>query len=307
MKKRQRVSGKIIFLSVCLIIGSFIASVWLYSSKDHRNEDQMYAESHLSKPGMTGVSEDRQVDSGYLGDDRLDGFNSNKHQQLIKRLAGRMIFIADGGFDMGSKNGSFYEVPVHRVYIKSFELGEYEVTQQQWREIMGSNPSYNKNCDDCPVEKVSWNDVQDYIKKLNKLTGRNYRLPTETEWEYACRNGGQSQQYCGGSKRTKLSWNKENSNRSTHPVGEKSPNSLGLYDMTGNVWEWLQDCWNESYDGAPVNEEAWQTGDCEQRLLRGGSWDDDEPYDLRSTYRNSSDVDKRYFTFGFRLAHNQSL
>lgn len=201
-----------------------------------------------------------------------------------------MVEIPPGSFDMGSNNG---ERPVRRVTIgKAFAIGKTEVTQGQWQAIMGNNPShfsgglFTSNCGlDCPVEKVSWNDAQEFIQKLNAKTGKQYRLPTEAEWEYACRAGGQ-QEYCGSDNVGSVAWYNGNSGGTTHPVGRKQPNALGLYDMSGNVWEWVEDCYNS---------------DCAQRVLRGGSWNYG-PQRSRAAKRFSYAPANRITDIGFRLA-----
>ncbi|TNF99813.1 MAG: formylglycine-generating enzyme family protein, partial [Gammaproteobacteria bacterium] len=165
-----------------------------------------------------------------------------------QQLTARMIAIPAGSFLMGSNDARVAEEPVHRVHVSAFKMAETEVTQQQWQIIMGTNPAKYKNCDNCPVEQVSWNDIQLYLKKLNNKTGKQYRLPTEAEWEYACRSGGKNERYCGGNKRDNLGWHLNNSDKTPHQVKQKDPNGLGLYDMSGNVFEWTQDCWNSNYD-----------------------------------------------------------
>ncbi len=225
-----------------------------------------------------------------------------QQQQRIKRLVGKMISIPAGTFQMGSNSYSD-EKPIHRVNISAFKLGKYEVTQKQWQAVMGNNPSSFKNCDSCPVEEVSWNDIQNFIKKLNKQTGQKFRLPSEAEWEYACRSGGKNEKYCGGSNVSSLGWYRNNSGSKTHPVGQKSPNGLGLYDMSGNVWEWVQDCWNNSYNGAPSDGSARSSSNCERRVLRGGSWYY-KPDTLRSANRDRGSASYRIYTNGFRLAQD---
>jgi formylglycine-generating enzyme required for sulfatase activity len=199
-----------------------------------------------------------------------------------------MVVIPVGSFDMGSNNGGVSEKPVHRVTIsQTFAIGKTEVTQGQWRAVMGNNPSVFADCGDtCPVDSVSWNDAQEFIQKLNAKTGKQYRLPTEAEWEYAC-YGGSHTEYCGGNDINLVAWYRENSGSQTHPVGKKQANSYGLYDMSGNVWEWMQDWFDNKTQ--------------QSRVLRGGSF---------YNYTAGDYAANRYFdapTFrmsniGFRLA-----
>ncbi|HTN94122.1 MAG TPA: formylglycine-generating enzyme family protein [Gallionella sp.] len=169
---------------------------------------------------------------------------------------------------------------------RNYEIGKYEVTQAEWRSVMGDNPSKFADCgDNCPVEKVSWDDTQHYLQKLNALTGRNYRLPTEAEWEYAC-YGGVKSEYCGGEDVDAVAWTDSKGNQQTHPVGLKQANGYGLYDMSGNVMEWTDGCWE---------------GNCAQRVFRGGSWLND-PQDARVPYRIWFITSIRNGSGGFRLA-----
>jgi len=193
--------------------------------------------------------------------------------------------IPAGEFMMGSpEDEEVYwdcESPVHKVTIeKPFYLGKYEVTQKQWREVMSSNPSnfhsIFKNDDNLPVENVSWYDVQKFIKKLNEMEGSDkYRLPYEAEWEYACRAGTTTRFDFGdgGWNLNDYAWYLWNSDLCTHPVGQKKPNSWGLYDMHGNVVEWCQDSWHNNYEGAPSDGSAWEDGSSSNRVIRGGGWE----------------------------------
>ena len=185
-----------------------------------------------------------------------------------------MVSIPGGSFLMGSAEYSDGQ-PVHRVSLKLFLIGKTEVTRSQWRSIMGSSRSNLAFfCDDCPEENVSWDDVQQFIEKLNQKTGKRYRLPSEAEWEYAARAGSNTSWSFGDeeSKLVDYAWYSRNSRR-IQSVGKKLPNSFGLYDMHGNVWEWVQDCWHENYSGAPMDGRAWTT-DCGEnlRVRRGGSY-----------------------------------
>lgn len=214
---------------------------------------------------------------------------------------GRLISISSGTFKMGNNNGDSTEKPAHPVRIKPFKLGETEVTQKQWHLVMGSTPSYFKGCAECPVDSVSWKDVQGFLKKLNKQTGLRFRLPSEAEWEYACRNEGNTEKYCGSGSTTEFAWYGVNSNNKTHPVAQKQANDLGLYDMSGNVWEWTQDCWHNSYQGAPSSGKPWASNNCGQRVLRGGSWIG-VTSGLTSTGRFKSFPSEGNRNFGFRVA-----
>ena len=169
---------------------------------------------------------------------------------------------------------------------------------------MGNNPSYFKG-DKRPVESVSWNSVQDYIRKLNKMTGRNYRLPTEAEWEYACRSGGKNQTYCGSNNIDSVAWYSDNSGSGTHSVGQKDPNGLGLYDMTGNVWEWVQDRDGYYYyRSSPTNDPKGPSGGT-YRVIRGGSWGYLAGYSRSASRYYLSPGNRSSLYMGFRLARTR--
>lgn len=216
---------------------------------------------------------------------------------------GRLVSIPAGSFRMGDARGDSTENPVRTVRIRDFRLGETEVTQKQWQLVMGNSPSYFKGCDDCPVDNVSWHDIQDFLKKLNAQTGLRFRLPSEAEWEYACRSAGKDEEYCGGHDENNVAWYGDNSDEKTHAVAQKQANGLGLHDMSGNVWEWTQDCWHDSYDSAPADGRAWERGACAQRVLRGGSWIG-VAGSLSSTGRFGSSAARGSRNFGFRLAQD---
>jgi len=185
-----------------------------------------------------------------------------------------MIFVKGGCFQMGDTfgDGDNHEKPVHEVCVDDFYLGKYEVTQGQWKRIMRNNPSHFSNCgDNCPVEKVSWDDVQDFIRKLNSQSGKNYRLPTEAEWEYAARSGGKSEQYAGGNDVNAVAWYDGNSVGKTHPAGQKQPNGLGLYDMSGNVWEWCNDWYGSNYYSQSTRNNPEGPSSGTYRVLRAGT------------------------------------
>ena len=215
-----------------------------------------------------------------------------------------LVVIPAGRFMMGS-NEEKDEKPIHPVNIKQFAIGKTEVTQAQWQAVMGSNPSRFANCGPtCPVEQVSWDDVQQFIQKLNAKTGREYRLPSEAEWEYAARAGSQSK-YSFGDSESQLgqhAWYGSNSGNTTKPVAGKQTNAFGLHDMHGNVSEWVEDCWHENYSGAPTDGSAWTTS-CKynHRLARGGTWNW-TPESLRSASRYGYSQHFQGAVTGFRLA-----
>ena len=231
-----------------------------------------------------------------------------------------MVSVKGGCYQMGDAfgDGLGSEKPVHEVCVDDFTIGTYEVTQAQWKAVMGNNPSFFKNCgDNCPVERVSWNDAQDFIHKLNEMTGKKYRLPTEAEWEYAARGRGKHEKYAGTSDSGELkgyAWFEDNAGKKTHPVGRKKPNGLGIYDMSGNVWEWVKDrmggnVWvlakdlnGENYykHGPRMNPQGPESGD-PHRVVRGGSLFN-FARGVRATNRRDGPPDLRSSGTGFRLA-----
>ncbi len=168
---------------------------------------------------------------------------------------------------------------IHSVTVDDFYIGKYEVTQKEWKEVMGNNPSKFKG-ENLPVERVSWNDIQEYLKKLNRKTGGNYRLPTEAEWEYAARGGvsASSTTYSGSDTVGDVAWCSSNSSSKTHSVGGKKPNELGIYDMTGNVWEWCSDWYGKDYYSNSSNSNPQGPSNGSYRVRRGGSWGSDASY-----------------------------
>lgn len=210
-----------------------------------------------------------------------------------------MVVIPEGSFDMGGIEAN--EQPNHRVtFKKAFAIGKAEVTQGQWKAIMGNNPSKYSDCGyNCPVENISWSDAKEYIKKLNAKTGKEYRLPSEAEWEYACRAGGQNE-YCGSDDVDKVAWFTSNSEDSTHPVAQRQANAWGLFDMSGNVYEWVEDSYHGSYNGAPNDGSEWG-GDGTTRVTRGGSWPFNQSFQ-RASGRLGPKATRPYIFSGFRLA-----
>jgi len=217
------------------------------------------------------------------------------------------VSLPGGTFQMGCSDGDDEcdadEYPQHAVTLSPFKMSAYEVTQGQWEQVMGSNPSYFSSCgSDCPVEKVSWTDVQAFIRALNSQTGESYRLPTEAEWEYAARAGTTTKYYCGddASCLAGIAWYGNNSGGITHPVGQKIPNAWGLYDMSGNVREWVFDrCDSNYYEVSPLNDPQGPESGC-YRVIRGGSWSPSARR-CRSSYRDGNGPSNDFHSLGFRL------
>jgi formylglycine-generating enzyme required for sulfatase activity len=216
-----------------------------------------------------------------------------------------LVFVEGGKFMMGDNNSKYeFEKPEHQVEVSSFYMGKYLVTQQLWQAVMGENPS-RLHGEKRPVEQVSWNAAQDFIKKLNKETGKTFRFPTEVEWEYAARGGKYSQgyTYAGSDKLKQVGWYDENSNDETHDVGLLLANELDIYDLIGNVWEWCEDDYHIIYEGAPEDGSAWidkpNRGD--SRVIRGGSYFY-RASSCRPTHRFRYLPDFRNSYVGFRLA-----
>jgi formylglycine-generating enzyme required for sulfatase activity len=213
-----------------------------------------------------------------------------------------MVFVPGGSFLMGSPENEpgreLYEGPQHRVTVQSFYIGKYEVTQAQWQAVIGGNPSHFKG-DDLPVESVSWNDTKEFCRRLSEMTGEEYRLPTEAEWEYACRAKTDS---AYADDLDEMAWYAKNSDSKTHPVGLKRPNAFELYDMHGNVREWCEDDWHGSYVNAPNDGSAW--GDKPERgsarVNRGGGWNF-AAAECRSAYRDCNTSGFSFSHVGFRL------
>ena len=231
--------------------------------------------------------------------------STEDYREVINDLISNMIYVEGGTFTMGAtpEQGSDafdWEKPAHKVAVSSFNIGKYEVTQREWEAVMGSNPSKFKG-DNLPVEQVSWEDCQEFIRKLNSLTGKNFRLPTEAEWEYAARGGNISKgyKYAGSNNLDDVAWYDEDKNEGfTHEVGDKSPNELGLYDMSGNVWEWCVDWYDDYSSDAQTNPQGPNSGS--YRVFRGGGWFDDVIYN-RVSYRNYDVPGRRFSNLGFRL------
>lgn len=225
-----------------------------------------------------------------------------------------LVEIPSGRFTMGYYDPLSSTLsassPLHEVSVSRFRIMPTEVTQRQWREVMGENPSYHSECgDSCPVEGVSWEEVKEFIRRLNIQTGENYRLPSEAEWEYAARADTSTIHWWGYD----IDPGRANCDESvcadgysgTSPVGSFPANPWGLYDTAGNVYEWVEDCWNDSYYGSPPTDgTAWLSGECDLRVVRGGAWNGTSATYLSPKARRYWDEGRRANFIGFRLAQD---
>lgn len=238
--------------------------------------------------------------------DKLEDLERTSYK--VYRVGGvefKMLYVEGGTFTMGATaeqcdNAYDDEKPTHKVTLSGYHIGEVPVTQALWKAVMGGNPSFFKG-DNNPVNMVSWNDCQEFIEKLNKMTGERFRLPTEAEWEYAARGGNRSRgyKYAGSNNVDEVAWYDGNSGRTTHPVRQKKANELGLYDMSGNVWEWCNDWYGKYGDAPQTNPTGPATGS--GRVNRGSSWGS-YAGSFRVSIRDSSTPSIRSGSLGFRLA-----
>lgn len=229
-----------------------------------------------------------------------------ENARIISNLINNMVYVQGGTFMMGAtteqdSDACPDEKPAHQVTLAGFYIGKYEVTQREWKAVMGRKFKYFEG-DNRPVEILSWDDCQKFIQRLNTITGRKFRLPTEAEWEYAARGGNRSRgyKYSGSNDPNKVAWYMDNSEGFSHDVGTKQPNELGLYDMSGNVYEWCQDWYSDSYE----NQTQADSTDSESetvRILRGGCWN--HPIEsCRVSSRMGIGSSAAYFYGGLRLA-----
>ena len=255
--------------------------------------DKMVAQNNANQGGGNGIGGSSSA------------FDGNNKTFTVKGVTFTMVAVEGGTFMMGAtseqgSDASSIEESVHQVTLSSYYIGQTEVTQALWKAVMGNNPSYYKE-DNKPVEEVSWDDCQDFVIKLNQLTGKRFRLPTEAEWEYACRGGKKSRgyKYSGSNTIDDVAWYKSNSKRKTHPVATKSPNELGIYDMSGNVYEWCQDWYGSYSSAAQTNPTGASSGSV--RVHRGGGWFN-YAKSCRSSDRNGYLPGYRSSNLGLRLA-----
>ncbi len=283
-------SSKNKIVAIALVSCLLIVGYWGLA---HGTGNLFQTQKYSSAPSQKSTESQSFIQTSIVSEDSI--------QKTIASL--EFVSIPAGEFDMGSPSneaGRFdNEGPVHHVKIsKAFYLGKYEITQKQWRDVMGRS----LNGDNLPVEFVSWNDVQNFIKKLNDKEGGNkYRLPTEAEWEYAAR-AGTTTRYSFGDDESKLgdyAWYDSNSNLKQHDVGQKKPNPWGLYDMEGNVREWVQDKYHGNYSNAPTDGSSWESGDGSLRVARGCSYLPGTGF-CRSAFRTGFGLDGN-MGLGFRL------
>ena len=270
------------------LLSLLLVGVLVVSCGDDDNEEDVQTSSSNQNGGNNGGSNDSGSENVFPG-----------KVYTVNGVSFKMIAVKGGTFQMGSDDG--YNA-VHQVTLSDYYIGETEVTQELWNAVMGSNPSYFYGNMQRPVETVSWNDCQTFISRLNELTGETFRLPTEAQWEYAARGGYKSKgyTYSGSNAIDDVAWHWYNSDRTTHPVKTKAPNELGIYDMSGNVWEWCSDWYGDYSSAAQTDPTGPATG--YYRVGRGGSWDNDATY-CRIAFRGNSTPTNRFSHLGLRLAH----
>lgn len=275
-----------------------LRSVQSFTPSNYKDGILRFLGEGIETDSQDNAQEEQQKTDDVFEHKRLD-FPEKKQTFTVNGISFDMIKVEGGTFQMGSNDSDAEDVekPVHSVTVNSFYMGETEVTQVLWEAVMGSNPSCFKG-DNLPVENVSWYDCQDFIRKLNQKTGRNFRLPTEAEWEYAARGGKKSNgyKYSGSDSIGSVAWYDDNSRGKTHAVKGKSSNKLGLYDMSGNVCEWCQDWYRDYGSGFQFNP----SGDGAYRVLRGGDWRH-IAWLCRVSSRCSANPDYRLNCNGFRL------
>jgi formylglycine-generating enzyme required for sulfatase activity len=269
-----------------------------YSTDGGRNYKPISgADGDVGKNVKTGTG--REI--SFFANDALAGKNAKFKVGTFSEFSPTgMVYVVGGTFQMGSSSGDSDEKPIHTVTISGFFMDKTEVTQAEYRKVMGKNPSDFSGCDDCPVENVSWHDANEYAKKVGK------RLPTEAEWEYAARGGNKSKgyTYSGSNGIDAVGWYYDNSNSKTHPVTQKQPNELGLYDMSGNVWEWCSDWYSDSYYRSSPKNDPQGPNSGSSRVLRGGSWGSYDRF-CRVANRGGYNPDGRSNGSGFRLVLSQ--
>ncbi len=312
-ERRWWLLGALVVSLILIGYGSWVAN----REAEQRREAEALAEQQRRREAELAEQRRRQAEA--LAEQQRRREAELAEQRRIAQSTGKtftnslgmaFIRIPAGTFQMGDiqGGGGIDQSPVHTVTLtKDFYMGKYEVTQRQWEAVMGRNPSYFDECGgDCPVEEVSWDNVQAFIEALNVREGTTaYRLPTEAEWEYAAR-AGTTTKYSFGNDESQLgdyAWYRSNSGGTTHPVGQKRPNAWGLYDMHGNVWEWVQDWYSSTYYSSSPSVDPAGPGSGAARVKRGGSWGGNA-FSLRSASRSRSSLGARNSLLGFRLVRS---
>ncbi len=294
-------------------VNNVVQKCWVYIFENLADENNEKYEINIVYQYTQGKTTNTPVNKivnkkNEENDDNNNNNNISNTELILNLPKTELVYVEGGTFTMGctGEQGSDcydYEKPAHTVSLSSYYIGKYEVTQALWRSVMGSNPSNFSGCDDCPVENVSWEQCMDFIRELNRQTGKKYRLPTEAEWEYAARGGLKGLQnptkYSGGFSIDNVAWYDGNSDKKTHPVGTKRANDLGIYDMSGNVWEWCSDWWNDSYSSSSQSNPTGPSAGSD-RVYRGGSWSNSPRY-CRVSPRFNDTPSNRYNSLGLRL------
>jgi uncharacterized membrane protein YhaH (DUF805 family) len=294
-----------IILGIYVIV-YIVVTFYMFSALFEKISDEIRKEDYMEDLYDGGLydDEDSSDDDVYIEEDD-DTIDEDEDEAFVRpanvlnySVGGvnfEMVEVEGGKFNMGGSDSEAYndEKPVHSEYVSSFKIGKTEVAQALWKAVMGNNPSTFKG-DDLPVEMVSWNDCKEFIRKLNSMTGKNFRLPTEAEWEYAARGGNKSRgyKYSGSNNIGEVAWYTNNSSNTTHAVATKAPNELGIYDMSGNVWEWTSDLWCDNYNVARGGS---------NRVYHGGGWSI-VAKSCRVSCRNSRTPEYKRKDIGLRLA-----
>jgi formylglycine-generating enzyme required for sulfatase activity len=302
--RRKRKFGKTAVLAVILLLIAF--AVYHYKGQDVRT----FIERLISRLGKPNITDNRLSASAPAA--QKDITQQNAPEKYTDPITGiEFIFIPGGCYRMGDifGDGDADEKPVHEVCVNDFYISKYEVTQGQWGSLMGKNPSSFTVGKTYPVDKISWQDTQNFITALkNKNSVSKFRLPTEAEWEFACRSGGKSEKWAGTGNEASLgkyAWFGSNSGGKPHAVGTAKPNNLGLYDMSGNVWEWVEDDYApDCYQDQDKNNPVCIRGRGSNRVIRGGSWNLSARF-ARCSTRSSANPNNSAYSVGFRLVREK--
>lgn len=277
-------------------------TIYLYK-KQNSSFTSSNSNNYSSGNNYNSVSTSSKSGSSTYNSSSSSSYSSDTQTYTVNGVSFKMVRVEGGAFRMGSNDSDADddEKPIHSVSLSSYSIGQTEVTQELWRTVMGNNPSCYNYGGKYPVENVSWNEMDEFIRRLNYLTGKKFRLPTEAEWEFAARGGNKSKgyKYAGNNSIGSVAWYGDNSSNQPHPVAQKSPNELGLYDMSGNVLEMCSDWYGTYSSYLQTNPRGATSGS--YRVWRGGSWGHDA-WSSRVSNRNKIIPDFRFHLLGFRLA-----